>query len=76
MGGKVEDSLFLFLGGLDYGYTRENPPEEINEHGFKRDNFFKHNYLSVSVETPLYNFSVHYVDKDENGRYEFDRVFW
>lgn len=72
----MEDSLFLFLGGLGTSYTRENPPEEIDESGFKRDNFFKHNYLSVSVETPLYNFSIHYVDNDENGVYKFDRVFW
>lgn len=75
----MEDSLFLFLGGLGdvyTSYTRENPPEEIDEGGFKRSNFFKHNYLSVSVETPLYNFSVHYVDEDESGVYKFDRVFW
>lgn len=24
----MEDSLFLFLGGLGTSYTRENPPEE------------------------------------------------
>lgn len=29
----MEDSLFLFLGGLGTSYTRENPPEEIDESG-------------------------------------------
>nr|DAY41612.1 MAG TPA: hypothetical protein [Caudoviricetes sp.] len=73
----MKDSLFLFLGGLDYVYTREDPPEEIDEHGFKRSNFFKHNYLYVSVETPLYNFNVHYVESGYNsGRYEFSTVVW
>ena len=33
----MEDSLFLFLGGLGdvyTSYTRENPPEEIDEVGY------------------------------------------
>lgn len=37
----MEDSLFLFLGGLGTSYTRENPPEEVDERGvYKFDRVF------------------------------------